>query len=293
MSTDSSLQRFIGGMVLVFAGLSLSGVNYCQQNYSIGSQTEIAATASVTPTDDGELITETPSVDPTSTFTATAAATSTSTPKATATPTLGGSNLKSRIFQSLASDQQGRGGEAASARSDKWNWLGQIAGDEAFLDADRDGYSDSLEDSLGSLKDDARSGPPLAASRLPSRMRGSDDDMDGLLNSEEYAAGTSGVIPDTDGDGVTDGAEVLSGSSPLKADSLPFDEDGDGLSSELEKYLGLNPAAADSDGDGLRDDLEISLGANPLKPDSDRDGIADGREFTLGNDPLVKDWAAK
>lgn len=289
MKKDSTLNRFAGGMVLVFAGLSLSGVNYCQENYSIGSQTEIAETATPTPVDDGDLVTNTATASPSAT--PTAAATATSTPEATAT--IAALNLRARIFKSLADKQQLPGGSAGSAVSDQWNWLGQIAEDDIFEDTDGDAYSDSLEESLGSAVDDAKSVPPLAASRLSNRMRGSDDDMDGLLNLDEVEAGTSSAVSDTDGDGVFDGAEVLSGSDPLRSDNRPLDTDGDGLSDDLERYLGTTPASADSDSDGLRDDLEIALGTNPLRMDSDGDGVADGREFALGSDPLMQDWKLK
>ena len=48
-----------------------------------------------------------------------------------------------------------------------------------------------------------------------------DLDQDGLTQSEEGQLGTSDVQTDSDGDGVSDHAEVLAGSDPLFAKSVP------------------------------------------------------------------------
>lgn len=103
-----------------------------------------------------------------------------------------------------------------------------------------------------------------------------DLDDDGLTNLAEYGRGTSANTPDTDGDGVRDGAETGTGifvsstdtgTNPLKADT-----DGDGLGDGSETgtgtYLnatntGTNPTTADSDLDGFNDGLEVTAGFNP------------------------------
>jgi hypothetical protein len=67
-----------------------------------------------------------------------------------------------------------------------------------------------------------------------------DDDIDGdgLSNTQESALGTNSQNPDTDGDGLTDGAEV--------------------------NTHGTNPLLADTDGDGLSDGAEVlTYGTNP------------------------------
>jgi hypothetical protein len=46
------------------------------------------------------------------------------------------------------------------------------------------------------------------------------------------------------------------------------DDDGDGLSYDQEKALGLDPGNPDSDGDGLSDGAEQGLGKNPAVPDN-------------------------
>lgn len=98
-----------------------------------------------------------------------------------------------------------------------------------------------------------------------------DPDMDNLVNSNEYALGTDPQNPDTDGDGLTDGAEVHTyGSNPLNTDT-----DGDGLSDgdEVNTY-GTNPLVVDTDGDGESDFFEVMQGSNPLDPSSN--STADG-----------------
>lgn len=49
-----------------------------------------------------------------------------------------------------------------------------------------------------------------------------DEDKDGLVNSEEEAAGTDPLTPDSDGDGADDGAESTAGTNPLDPDSYPY-----------------------------------------------------------------------
>lgn len=56
----------------------------------------------------------------------------------------------------------------------------------------------------------------------------------------------------------------------------PIDSDGDGLSDQRERLLGIDPAVADTDGDGVLDGAEMEVGTSPLAADSDRDGIPDG-----------------
>lgn len=96
-------------------------------------------------------------------------------------------------------------------------------------------------------------------------------------------------------------------------DDFALDSDGDGLPDAFERWIGLDPHAADSfddgtvdgdrdlDGDGLNNLEELLLGTDPLNPDSDCNGITDGdedfdgdglsnaEEFALGTDPLNPD----
>jgi outer membrane protein OmpA-like peptidoglycan-associated protein len=104
----------------------------------------------------------------------------------------------------------------------------------------------------------------------------SDRDMDGLGKCEEEKLGTSPRNPDTDGDGLTDGEEVL----VYKTKPLLVDTDLDGLSDfdEVKKYK-TDPLNPDTDGDGLNDGEEVNkYKTDPLNPDTDNDGLSDGDE---------------
>lgn len=79
-----------------------------------------------------------------------------------------------------------------------------------------------------------------------------DVDNDGLIYADEIKHGTDPQHPDTDRDGLNDGAEVNSfGTNPLNKDS-----DGDGLLDGQEDVNGTNPLNKDSDGDGIPDGLD-------------------------------------
>jgi hypothetical protein len=84
-------------------------------------------------------------------------------------------------------------------------------------------------------------------------MAQADDDDDRLTNVRENELGTEPDNPDTDGDGLTDGMEVLSwGTDPLKRDT-----DGDSCTDGEEvNTLGTNPLEPDTDGDGVNDCLD-------------------------------------
>ena len=56
------------------------------------------------------------------------------------------------------------------------------------------------------------------------------------------------------------------------------DSDGDGISDWAEIMRGTNPYNWDSDFDGLSDLTELWLGTSPLNPDSDFDGYLDGND---------------
>ena len=114
-----------------------------------------------------------------------------------------------------------------------------------------------------------------------------DSDHDGLTNEREVELGTDPHNPDTDGDGLKDGEEVLTYyTNPLKVDT-----DGDHLTDydEVVKYH-TNPIKADTDGDGLNDGEEITRKTDPNNPDTDDDGLNDGDEvIKYKTNPLVMD----
>ncbi|MFT5857484.1 MAG: hypothetical protein ACI8XO_004745, partial [Verrucomicrobiales bacterium] len=97
-----------------------------------------------------------------------------------------------------------------------------------------------------------------------------DPDDDGLTNLEEWNGGENSTDPmdaDTDGDDLSDGAEVNTHNT--------------------------NPNNADSDDDGLNDGAEIAANTLPLDADSDDDEMGDGYEVDNGHDPLLAADAAQ
>ncbi len=71
-----------------------------------------------------------------------------------------------------------------------------------------------------------------------------------------------------------------------------LDTDGDGLTdiAEMEVY-GTDPMNADTDGDGLSDSQELALGTDPTNPDTDGDQVWDGEEVVESlTDPLAADF---
>lgn len=78
--------------------------------------------------------------------------------------------------------------------------------------------------------------------RIVSVMTSLDSDADGLLDGEEASYGTNPLSPDTDGDGLSDFAELRThGTNPLLKDT-----DGDGMSDGQEIAAGTDPSSAAS-----------------------------------------------
>ena len=114
-----------------------------------------------------------------------------------------------------------------------------------------------------------------------------DPDNDGLNNLQEYQHGTDPRNPDTDGDGLRDGAEV----NVYHTNPLAWSTVGDGIPDGWKVAHGLDPldptvAAQDPDNDGLNNLQEYQHGTDPRNPDTDGDGIGDGLEYELGTDSL-------
>jgi hypothetical protein len=124
-----------------------------------------------------------------------------------------------------------------------------------------------------------------------------DKDGDGRTALQEYNSGNNPTNPnraDTDGDGLSDGAEFTAGTNPNKADT-----DGDAISDgdEVNTAPVSNPLLMDSDGDGATDALERRVGTNPSSaasvPTSFRGGIGihfvseSDRSATLGTNEVA------
>ena len=173
-------------------------------------------------------------------------------------------------------------------------------------DSDGDGLLDGVEDNSGTYIDETETGsnPTLADSDLDELGDGfevtnyaagydpnvddsaSDFDMDSSTVTQEVAAGTDVLLPDTDGDGFYDGAETKTGTftsydynnntGDTGTDPLFGDTDGDGLLDGVESGTGIlvdandtgsDPNIADSDTDTFDDGVEVNFGADPNNSD--------------------------
>lgn len=116
-----------------------------------------------------------------------------------------------------------------------------------------------------------------------------DDDNDGLSDTEELELGTNPFNKDTDRDKISDYDEVRK----YKTSPVNSDTDSDGLTDyyELETSK-TDPTKYDTDSGGAHDGLEVQQNGNPKDPsddreymDSDLDGLSDAEEDRLGTDP--------
>ncbi|MCW1911966.1 hypothetical protein OJ996_00165 [Luteolibacter sp. GHJ8] len=180
-----------------------------------------------------------------------------------------------------------------------------------LADTDNDGMPDVWESNFGLNPNDN-------GSVNPDNGPSGDPDGDGRTNIQEYNSGNNSTNPnnpDTDSDGLEDGAEFTAGTNPNNTDSdndlLPDgwevannlnplddgttninngpdgDPDSDGLVNILEFEFGADPNDGDTDDDTLSDGVEsktgfwggeVATGTDPVKVDSDADGLADNLE---------------
>ncbi|MFU8849072.1 MAG: hypothetical protein ACNA77_10210 [Opitutales bacterium] len=153
-----------------------------------------------------------------------------------------------------------------------------------------------------------------------------DPDGDGLTNFQEFELALDPTNPDSDGDSLLDGGNIVVTSADPRhaafaAAGIYFTDDGAERSFYGEDHFGTDPLNPDSDGDGLADgdsitvasddpryaewaELglifsdqgaqrtffgEIAFGTDPANPDTDSDGLLDGEEVQLGTNPLNSD----
>lgn len=137
-------------------------------------------------------------------------------------------------------------------------------------DADDDGLPDSYEQAIIDF-DPNDLVVSLADVKGPLNAPATSDfDADDSSDAQEFARSTLPTNPDTDGDGLSDGPETLTG---IFVSAL---------------NTGTNPLDNDSDDDGLRDGPEVTIHlTNPNIADTDRDGENDGTEVFQGTDPLL------
>lgn len=287
-------QKLRTAFVLFGVAFLMSGTKACQKDYCIACDANVGTTATATPTQTEtatQTSTPTGSVSPAGTLTPTRTPTGTRTviatptgtpptPTVTQTPT---GTIVPPPLRSLKKD----GGTVPDKSLRKYspaagagpNWLGNLAS-PAFQDSDGDGFVDDLESTSGTNPKDPKSYPTKFKTNFQEDLKqsGEIDNVESLLH-------------DSDGDGCPDGAEILSGSDPHDASSnVSPDTDGDCLSDDYEKSVGLNPNAPDTDHDGVRDDVEVLSGMNPWSPDTDGDGILDWQELRIGTDPRKTDF---
>lgn len=111
-----------------------------------------------------------------------------------------------------------------------------------------------------------------------------DPDNDSLTNKQEFDADTDPQNPDSDNDGLKDGAEV----NENKTNPRQADTDGDGLSDGQEVNTSkTDPTKADTDGDGFTDPAEINQGSNPNSAASIPTNVALQGTGILGTQPAL------
>ncbi|MES2922175.1 MAG: hypothetical protein V4819_11550 [Verrucomicrobiota bacterium] len=157
---------------------------------------------------------------------------------------------------------------------------GYIGVDEFVLSI---GDNDSEPDGLGDLVEDLYFGDgngTATPAELAITTGTGDFDGDGVTNADEiYAYLTNPKVSDTDGDGLSDGAELALITPSNLYDGQP-----------------TNPLSADSDSDGISDfqengSLNIAFpgppnpATNPNAADSDSDSFSDRNELYYGTNP--------
>ncbi|MDC1392377.1 gliding motility-associated C-terminal domain-containing protein, partial [Flavobacteriaceae bacterium] len=124
-------------------------------------------------------------------------------------------------------------------------------------DDDDDGYTDVIEIAEGSNPKDSNSTPE-------------DQDQDNFTDDQEAAAGTDPNDPDSDDDGILDGADDF----PLDPNRSE-DTDGDGIDNTIDP---------DDDNDGVND-TQDEFPLDPLETvDTDNDGVGDNSDLDDDND---------
>jgi alpha-galactosidase len=149
---------------------------------------------------------------------------------------------------------------------------------------------DGDEDGLPDWYELAHTNPQSSTALAPA----DDSDQDGLSALAEYTAdlALNPIDPDTDNDGLLDGATIAVTSADPRytawaAAGIAYTENAGVRSFRGETAVGTNPVVADTDADGLPDGAESdtgvwvnasNTGTDPLDPDTDNDVLLDGAE---------------
>ena len=180
----------------------------------------------------------------------------------------------------------GRLGEGAATNSVSFQVVCQFVGRQRVLVTYRDIAGDAMDGRNAGIGFQTFRGRGLrsVAYKIPGFV------SDGKMLAWNLGTDTDPASSDTDGDGLTDGAEVAAGLSPHYVDT-----DRDGLPDDWELSYGLDPlstsgvngAAGDLDEDGLSNLGEYLNGTDPsdMGGDTDDDGVSDATEIQQGSDP--------
>ena len=123
-----------------------------------------------------------------------------------------------------------------------------------------------------------------AAGADPDPLGLQDIDGDGTITNLEWDDGTDPCDPDSDDDGVPDGADGRSDTDgDGMIDALDGDSDGDGILDGTEAGVNTPLAGTDTSSANWRPDGDPTTTTDPHDPDSDDDGLLDGEEDTNGN----------
>jgi len=149
-------------------------------------------------------------------------------------------NLNERLLeQGPAADSDGDGLADVEER------FADTPTDPRLWDTDGDGINDKLEFRAFPRQNPLDPADRPAACLDPAIYAISDADLDLLNDCEEGLLQTSATIPDTDGDGLPDALEFMAGTVPTSAEDRLLDFDGDGISNGSEVLEHTNPRTND------------------------------------------------
>ena len=142
---------------------------------------------------------------------------------------------------------------------------------ELIPDTDQDGLPDQWEIANGTNpNENGTAGETTPGAKNGLNGGAGDFDGDGLSNALEFAGGTRGNLKDTDGDGFWDSWEnkaafwesgTATGTDPLNPDT---DRDGLPDGAENPDTGGTDPTLPDTDGDEAIDGVEVLNGSDPV-----------------------------